>query len=148
MNRTVYIETSVISYLTSRPSTDVIKSACQKITKSWLEHGRVMTRHYISPYVVEEACQGDPTAASERLDALREIPVLPLSLEIPDLLPSRPNIRCSAAILGRVTGGTPVVPGIESLSSNRPTAGKSMGIFQRETSSKRTDTPFPPRYPM
>jgi predicted nucleic acid-binding protein len=81
----VYIETSVISYLTSRPSNDVIKSACQQITKSWWEHRRLTVLSYISPYVVEEASAGDPQAASERLDVLRTIPVLPVSDEIPAL---------------------------------------------------------------
>jgi len=85
MGKTVYIETSVISYPTSRPSNDVIKSACQKITLSWWEHGRAITMSYISPYVVEEASLGDPQAASERLKALREISVLPITPEIPEL---------------------------------------------------------------
>lgn len=40
---------------------------------------------YISPYVVEEASAGDPKAASERLEALREILVLPINPEIPEL---------------------------------------------------------------
>jgi hypothetical protein len=34
MKRTVYIETSVISYLTARPSQDAIVAACQQITRS------------------------------------------------------------------------------------------------------------------
>ena len=33
MKRKVYIETSVVSYLTARPSKDSIKSACQQITR-------------------------------------------------------------------------------------------------------------------
>lgn len=40
---------------------------------------------YISPYVVEEASAGNPDAAAKRLDALHAIPVLPISLEIPEL---------------------------------------------------------------
>nr|VFK37929.1 MAG: hypothetical protein BECKSD772F_GA0070984_10198 [Candidatus Kentron sp. SD]VFK42566.1 MAG: hypothetical protein BECKSD772E_GA0070983_10189 [Candidatus Kentron sp. SD]VFK77852.1 MAG: hypothetical protein BECKSD772D_GA0070982_10038 [Candidatus Kentron sp. SD] len=40
---------------------------------------------YISPYVVEEASAGDSQAASERIKALRDIPVLPIAPEIPDL---------------------------------------------------------------
>ncbi len=39
MTRRIYIETSVVSYLTSRQSNNVIKSACQQITKSWWERG-------------------------------------------------------------------------------------------------------------
>ena len=85
MTRRIYIETSVVSYLTSRQSNNVIKSACQQITKSWWEHGRLTAVSYISPYVVEEASAGDPQAASERLEALREILVLPLATEILEL---------------------------------------------------------------
>ncbi|MDZ4253158.1 MAG: type II toxin-antitoxin system VapC family toxin [Sulfuritalea sp.] len=40
---------------------------------------------FISPYVVEEASAGDPLAASERIAALRMIPVLPNAAEILDL---------------------------------------------------------------
>lgn len=40
---------------------------------------------YISPYVVEEASLGDPQAASEWLKVLREISVLPITPEIPEL---------------------------------------------------------------
>ena len=85
MDKTVYIETPIISYLTSRPSNDVINSACQKITKSWWEHRRAISMSYISPYVVEEASLGDPQAASKRLKSLRDIPVLPITPEIPEL---------------------------------------------------------------
>ena len=81
----IYIETSIVSYLTSRPSKDLIRSACQQITKAWWEHGRLTAMPYSSPYVVEEAGAGDPQAASNRLNALREIPLLPITPEIPEL---------------------------------------------------------------
>ncbi|KAF0164469.1 MAG: hypothetical protein FD157_2076 [Rhodocyclaceae bacterium] len=85
MKRKVYIETSVISYLTARPSDDSIKSACQQITRLWWDSGRESVLAFISPYVVEEASAGDPIAASERIEALRMIPVLPNAPEILDL---------------------------------------------------------------
>jgi len=81
----IYIETSIVSYLTSRPSKDLIRSACQQITKAWWEHSRLTAMSYSSPYVVEEAGAGDPQAASNRLNALREIPLLPITPEIPEL---------------------------------------------------------------
>ena len=85
MKRRVYIETSVVSYLTARPSDDVIRLACQQITRLWWNSGRVAVSSYISPYVVEEASAGDPTAAAERIEAVRTVPVLPITPEIPDL---------------------------------------------------------------
>lgn len=54
MTRRIYIETSVVSYLTARQSNDAIRLACQQITRSWWDHGRLDVMAYISPYVVEE----------------------------------------------------------------------------------------------
>lgn len=85
MKRTVYIETSVISYLTSRPSKDPIKAACRQLTRAWWDSGLVRVSPFISPYVVEEASAGDPAAAAERIEVLRAIPVLPLTPEISEL---------------------------------------------------------------
>jgi predicted nucleic acid-binding protein len=85
MRRTVYIETSVVSYLTARPSHDSIVAACQQMTRSWWDVGRVMVSAYISPYVIEEASNGDPQATEQRLAALRPIPVLPVNPEILEL---------------------------------------------------------------
>jgi predicted nucleic acid-binding protein len=83
--RRIYIETSVVSYLTARSSQDAIISACQQITRLWWDAGRLAASPFISPYVIEESSNGDPTAAEERLAALRSIPVLPVSPEIPEL---------------------------------------------------------------
>lgn len=85
MKRRIYVETSVISYLTARPSNDAIKSACQQITRQWWEGGRMSVLAYISPYVVEEASAGDSVATLERIEALRPIPVLPIAHEVLDL---------------------------------------------------------------
>ena len=85
MKRKIYIETSVISYLTARPSNDSIKTACQQITRLWWDAGRVAVSAFISPYVVEEASAGDPQAAKERIDALLTIPVLPTAPAIIEL---------------------------------------------------------------
>ena len=85
MKRRVYIETSVISYLTARPSQNAIASACQQITRLWWDARRPEASSFISPYVIEEASNGDPAAVEERLTVLRSIPVLPVAPEIPEL---------------------------------------------------------------
>lgn len=85
MKPTLYIETSVVSYLTARPSQNAIVAACQQITRAWWDSGRLAVSSYISPYVIEEASHGDPEAARQRLAALRPIPVLPVNPEIPEL---------------------------------------------------------------
>lgn len=85
MQRKIYIETSVISYLTARPSNDTLKAACQQITRLWWDGGRASVMAFISPYVVVEASAGDPLAAAERIEALRVLPVLPIAPEILEL---------------------------------------------------------------
>lgn len=85
MPRAVYVETSVVSYLTARPSQDPILAACQDITRRWWQAPRQGFVAYISPYVIEEAAQGDGAAAEARLQAPRAMPVLPVADAIADL---------------------------------------------------------------
>lgn len=72
----VYIETSVISYLTSRPSASLVAAAHQQLTCEWWDHHRNRFEQYISPMVLDEAGRGDPEAAARRLEALNGFPVL------------------------------------------------------------------------
>jgi len=74
-----YIETSVISYLTARPSRDALASGHQELTRQWWEHRRSRFELYVSELVVQEAGRGDPTAARARLDTIAEYPVLQIS---------------------------------------------------------------------
>ncbi len=70
MKPTVYIETSVVSYLTARPSNDLRVAACQNITFDWWEKQRENFELYISEFVIIEASRGDKNAAELRLAAL------------------------------------------------------------------------------
>jgi hypothetical protein len=67
---TVYIETSVVSYLTARPSRDLIVAAHQQITADWWATVRPQVECVISPFVIQEAAQGDTTAATKRWQPL------------------------------------------------------------------------------
>lgn len=85
----IYIETSVVSYLTARPSSNLIASAWQKETSDWWETRKDRFDLYISEVVIEEASRGDESAASRRLAALEDIDVLPLnssSIELAKIL--------------------------------------------------------------
>lgn len=62
----VYVESSVISYLTARPSHILIKLAKQQQTWEWWE-SRQQWNLFISPLVVQEILRGDPDAAKKRL---------------------------------------------------------------------------------
>jgi predicted nucleic acid-binding protein len=74
--RTVYIETSIVSYLTSRPSRDIRVAAWQEITTQWWEQERSKYELFTSELVIAEAGGGDEAAARKRLDQLKDIPVL------------------------------------------------------------------------
>jgi len=80
--KTIYIETSIISYLTARPSSDLLAAAWQKITVDWWDTQRDRFALFISDIVLEEAGRGDPLAVARRLDALADIPLLAITYEI------------------------------------------------------------------
>lgn len=85
MSATVYIETSIVSYLTARPSRDLIRAAHQQATHDWWENHRPVFDLLASQLVLQEASQGDPDAARRRLDTLQEIKLLPIPEEAVDL---------------------------------------------------------------
>lgn len=84
MKPRVYVETTVLSYLTGPPSRDLIIAAHQQITREWWE-GRKRFDLYASQIVVQEARGGDPKAASSRLKILEGISILELTPESRDL---------------------------------------------------------------
>lgn len=79
MTPRVYVETSIVSYLTARPSKTLVVAARQQITRDWWESQRGEFSLFVSEFVLEEAAEGDPFAAAARLDALAGIPELALS---------------------------------------------------------------------
>jgi len=80
--KSVYIETSIPSYLTARPSRDVRAAAWQELTVQWWETARNRFDLYTSEIVVAEAREGDPAAAERRIAVLRGIPELPVDAEV------------------------------------------------------------------
>ena len=78
-NKTVYIETSVVSYLTARPTADLLAAAWQKVTLDWWETQKSRFNLYTSEVTVEEASRGDREARARRLAALSDIPLLPIT---------------------------------------------------------------------
>ena len=79
MPTTVYIESSIISYLTAKPSRDVVVTARQAITLDWWNERRAAYDVYISALVEQEISAGDPEAASRRLQAVGDIPSLAIT---------------------------------------------------------------------
>ncbi len=94
MKLKVYIETTIPSYLTARPSRDLIKAAQQQITREWWQT-RDRFDLLISQLVIEESSGGDPQAAKERLGAMVGVPSLRTSEE-------------ATALAGRLVAGVPL----------------------------------------
>jgi hypothetical protein len=82
---TVYIETSIISYLRQKPSAHVVTAARQLLTHRWWNDERHDYELVTSQYVIDEASGGDPTLAAERLATLDDIPLLPAAVEVPQI---------------------------------------------------------------
>jgi hypothetical protein len=76
MAERVYIETTFVSYLTARPSRDLVIAAHQQITHEWWDTRRVNYELCVSQLVLDEAGAGDAQAAQERLLVLQPMLVL------------------------------------------------------------------------
>lgn len=81
----VYIEASIVSYLASRPSRDVIIAARQAISHDWWSNHRYRFDLRISALVEEEICRGDDEVAKRRLGWVAEIPSLKISDQATEL---------------------------------------------------------------
>ena len=78
---TVYIETSIVSYATARPSSIPATAVLQQQAKRWMDEQRPLYDVVTSQLVIDEASMGDPDAAARRLAMLDGIPVLPVNLD-------------------------------------------------------------------
>lgn len=81
----VYLETTVVSYLTAEPSRDLIQAAHQQITREWWSSRRAEFDLFISQVVINEASEGDPSAAQKRLATVRGLPILDLTEAVTEL---------------------------------------------------------------
>ena len=78
----IYLETTIPSFLTSRPSTNLIVAAKQEVTRQWWERRKAKFELLISQYVLDEAAAGDAQAATRRLEAIRELDLLEIDEEV------------------------------------------------------------------
>jgi hypothetical protein len=72
----VYLETTIMSYLVARTSGDLLVAAHQKTTQNWWETRRGQFICYMSQTVIDEASAGDPTEAQKRLAILATLQAL------------------------------------------------------------------------
>lgn len=81
MAERVYIETTVVSYLTAWPSRDVVIAGHQQVTHEWWDTRRASYELCVSQLVLDEAGAGDAQAVQERLLVLRPMLVLETTTE-------------------------------------------------------------------
>jgi hypothetical protein len=79
MKRRLYLETTIVSYLTGRPSRDVVIAAHQELTRQWWETRSAAFDLLVSELVREEAAKGDPEAARSRMLTIEKLPILEIS---------------------------------------------------------------------
>ena len=85
MKPKVYIETTVVSYLTARPSRDVVIAGYQQTTRLWWRDAAARFELVASQLVLREAAAGDADAAKDRLAALASITLLDATEEATEL---------------------------------------------------------------
>jgi hypothetical protein len=78
---TVYLETSVISYLAARPSRDLLVAAHQEVSHRWWEERRKAYELYVSQLVENEIRKGDPTEIENRAALIDGIASLEITEE-------------------------------------------------------------------
>lgn len=72
---TIYIETTVVSYLVANPSRDSILAAYQQLTRQWWQNERHRYKCVTSEEVLREAALGDAEMIVRRAEALAGMPV-------------------------------------------------------------------------
>jgi predicted nucleic acid-binding protein len=85
MAASVYLETTIPSYLTARASRDLIFLANQQLTREWWDTRRSVFELFVSQFVLDEAAAGDREAAARRIGLLRELEILEVTPECLDL---------------------------------------------------------------
>lgn len=74
MNPRVYVETSVVGYLTARPVRDVVMLGNQLATRAWWPDVPNCFDLVVSELVLDEVAAGDPTEARARRAAVAALP--------------------------------------------------------------------------
>ena len=82
----VYLETTVPSYLTARPSRDLVTAAHQQVTHDWWSVAKERFELFVSEAVLDELRAGDPDVAARRVSLVSELPVLAFSEDVEFLI--------------------------------------------------------------
>jgi hypothetical protein len=108
----VYLETTVLSYLVARPSAAPLVAARQEMTRKWWDSRRGDFACFVSEVVIEEAGAGDAEQALRRLEVIAGMPKLSASPEaerltemfLEDVLPQRAALDAAHLAIAAVAG--------------------------------------------
>jgi hypothetical protein len=101
--KSIYIETTIPSLATSKPSRNTIIAGKQASTILFWEEERQNYELYVSQYVIDECSLGDEIAAKRRLEFIKNIPIIPKSEQLSSLaimyqkllaIPDKAKIDC------------------------------------------------------
>ena len=81
----VYVETTIPSYLAARPSRDLVTAAHQQITHEWWSTAPERFDLYVSEAVLEEIRRGDSEYAKRRLQFVSGLPILAMHTDVASL---------------------------------------------------------------
>ncbi len=82
---TVYIETSIVSYASARPSRDIQNAAMQQQARDWWKLERQKFDLVTSQLTLNEASAGDASAAADRLRLLDGLTLLDINSDVQTL---------------------------------------------------------------
>jgi hypothetical protein len=91
----VYLESTIPSYLVARPSRDLVTAAHQQITQEWWTAAAERFDLYVSGAVLDEIRAGDPGYAARRLELVADLPVLAFSQDVEWLIRAYDRRRSS-----------------------------------------------------
>lgn len=100
MSETVYIETSILGYLTARSTTNLILAANIEVTREWWKSRSSAFTLYVSQVVLDEAARGDAEISLKRLEIVNGLPLVDLNQSVLNLAAqflSRSNLPSKAS---------------------------------------------------
>lgn len=78
----LYIETSIVSYATAWPSRDIAIAGTQQQARDWWANERHKFELVTSQVTIDEASDGDPSAAADRLKLLDGLPLIDINADV------------------------------------------------------------------
>ena len=82
---TVYIETTIVGHIAGRIHRDPFVAVRQQVARDWWRDHAPRYAVFISQLVLDECSDGDPSAAAERLEVVKDVDLIESSDEVDGL---------------------------------------------------------------